>query len=173
MKRIVSLVVATILLLTMTAFAEMDFSSMTDEELHDVIDAARIELTKRECILEEDVVLFSQDGVTLYLTGENSISSDGKFVYIGGVLLNENEFTVSIMNNSSQINGWMSFMNSFFGAVAPGARSAGELQFKIEGTDVATIDDLNELTVVIDIFDKDSVKTLSSTDRITVHFNAE
>lgn len=171
MKKLISIVL-TLLLVGSLALAEADFTSMTDDELHALVDGARIELTKRELSAAADTVILEQDGVTVYLTGENRTSSDGKYIYVGVVIINENDFTITLMNNATQVNGWMSFMNNMAGSVAPGARAKGELQIKVDGTDAASIEEVQEVTLVVDIFDKDTPTTVSTTDPITVHFNA-
>lgn len=93
--------IALLLLLSLalsTACAEgLDFSSMDDAQLHTIIDSARNELAMRELVMSENVVLFEQDGVSVYLTGEYETmeyDSENLYMLLKAVIINDSNAAV-------------------------------------------------------------------------------
>jgi len=169
MKKMLScLLIAVLLTVPALALAEgVDFSAMTDAEIQSVIDAGRNELLKRSLILDGETLVFEQEGISLYLTGEMRMTDSG-FLYVKAVLVNDSEITVSLINKACSVNGWMAFMNGI-GDTAPGKKSSGELQFNVKDTDIASTEDVKEIEFCIDVFDKDTPKTWFTTEPATVY----
>ena len=103
MKRLFSVLMALILVFSIAAVAEgTDFASMDDAALHAMIDGARNELAKRELVAAENTVLFEQDGVTVYLTGDHEVwGSDSYYLDLGVVLVNDSDKTVAVGVNTA------------------------------------------------------------------------
>ena len=62
MKKFLTVLLALLLLCGSCLAEGLDYASMTDAQLHDIVDAARNELTKRELVAEGKTLLFEQDG---------------------------------------------------------------------------------------------------------------
>ena len=58
MKKFLTVLLALLLLCGSCLAEGLDYASMTDAQLHDIVDAARNELTKRELVAAEKTVLF-------------------------------------------------------------------------------------------------------------------
>ncbi|MBQ3476970.1 MAG: hypothetical protein IJH25_02220 [Clostridia bacterium] len=170
MKRFVSVILALMLLLTYVAFAEADYASMSDGELHALIDGARHELTKRELIAGEKLVLIDQDGVTLYLTGENRMSGD--FTYMQAVLINDNDFPVLVTADQFAANGWDVWCGGFDKTEA-NKKKKSEITFKSVDAEISDLSELEDIEVTFTIKNGDDYKAISSTEHLTIHFNAE
>ena len=63
MKKFLTVLLALLRLCGSCLAEGLDYASMTDAQLHDIVDAARNELTKRELVAEGKTLLFEQDGV--------------------------------------------------------------------------------------------------------------
>lgn len=173
MKRLLACIIA-ILLAAMSIpalAAEVDLASMTDDEIQNLIDAGRNVLLERSLVADGKTLVFEQDGISLYLMGDMNISSSG-FLYVKAIIVNDSNTTVSLTNNACSINGWMTFMNGF-GAVAPGKKASGELSFDVRDTDIASVEDIEEIEFCIDVFDKDTPKIWFTTEPVVVYFKGE
>ena len=169
MKRLISLILA-LTLLGSLALAEADLTTMTDDELHALVDGARRELTKRELVAGEKLVLIEQDGVTLYLTGANRNTND--FTYLGAVLVNDNDFPVLVTADEFSANGWDVWCGGFDKTEA-GKKKKGEITFKSVDAEIADLSEIEDIEVVFTIKNGDDYKAISSTDSMTIHFNAD
>ena len=71
MKRIIW-IMALLLCVCASCLAEetINFKRMTTEELHQLIDEARMELSKRELLIGDSVTILEAENVTISLTGE-------------------------------------------------------------------------------------------------------
>lgn len=169
MEKVLSCLLALVLLVAPAiALAEnVDFSAMSDADIQNMIDAGRNELLKRSLVLDGDTLVFEQEGVSLYLTGEMRLTDSG-FLYVKAVLVNDSEITVSLINNACSVNGWMAFMNGI-GVTAPGKKTSGELQFNVKDTDITNVEDVKDIEFCVDVFDKDTPKTWFTTEPVTVY----
>lgn len=166
MKKLLSILIALILIGGVAMAENIDYASMTDEELRTVIDTARIELAKRE--QADNPVLFESFGITCYMTGEMRLTDSG-FLYVEVVCVNESDVAISFTNNESTVNGWQSFVNGI-GTVSAGAKAKGEIQFNVKSAGITSLDELEDFTVSFDVLDKTNVKGLGKTElaRITL-----
>ena len=90
MKKILVLFVA-LMMMVMPAMADQpDYVNMKDDELQTIVDSARNELVKRQ--LEEDgkILLFEQDGISVYLTGEYETDWMG-YILIKAIVINNTD----------------------------------------------------------------------------------
>lgn len=172
-KRILAALLATLLLLSLCAFAEgMDFASMTDEELHALVDGARNELANRELAATADTVLIDQDDVKVYLTGEHKVSSNGSYLYMEAVVVNDSDKQISILIDSSSINGWDVFSTGI-SETNPGKKQKGEFDFSLEDAGISSYEEIEEIEMELYLFDSINYDRISDNISITLQFNAE
>lgn len=173
MKRLLACIIAILFTaMSIPALADgIDFSSMTDEEIQSLIDAGRNVLLERSLVADGKTLVFEQEGVSLYLTGDMRLTDSG-FLYVGAILVNDSGTTISLINNACSVNGWMAFMNGI-DSVAPSKKASGELQFNVKDTGIAAIEDVEEIEICIDVFDKDTPKTWFTIEPVVVNFKGE
>lgn len=174
MKKIFALMLALLLLVAIPceAFAEMpDFSAMSDEELHALIDAARNEMAARELKAGENVLLFEEDGVQVYMTGNNRAEDYGEsaYLYIEVVVINDSGRQIAIVDDGASVNGWnVTFFG--FGGVSAGKKKKGDLELVISDASITTLDEVEDVEIVLQLLDEDSWNVLCTLDPITVLF---
>ena len=72
MKKFLTVLLALLLLCGSCLAEGLNYASMTDAQLHDIVDAARNELTKRELVAAEKTVLFEPVSYTHLTLPTNS-----------------------------------------------------------------------------------------------------
>ena len=173
MKKFITLMLICILLLGCTAIAEsaVDFTAMTDDQLHQIIDGARNELTKRELNMSADLVLIEQDGVTVYLTGEYELwGSDNVYIDFEVVVVNDSDKTVSILVDAASINGWDVY-GSGVSDTSAGKKQKGTLEFLLTDADISTYEEIEDIELTLTIYDSDEWETISDVEGISIQFN--
>lgn len=172
MKKVVSLLMAALLLLTMTAFAEMDFTSMSDDELHALIDGARLELQKRELVANGETPLFEVEGVSLFFTGEIEFTgASGKMLAFTAIIVNDSEKNINIRTQNLAVNGW-SFNATGFSDIPAGQKKKGKMTFSTDG-EITTVEEITDLVADFSIVNKDDTKDVIPVGNFTIHFNEE
>ena len=169
MKKLALILV--MLLVFASACAEgLDFASMDDATLHSIVDSARNELTKRELNAGENTVLFEQEGVTVYLTGEYETEEyDTVYLSLNAVIVNDSDKTVWISTDSLSVNGWDVYSYGLPDTTA-GKKQKCELEFCISDAEISSYDELEEIEVVFSLVDSDTYETFSTTEPIVLHF---
>ena len=65
-----------------------DLSKFSDDDLRAALSAIRNELTRRSLVTDEKTVIFDQDGIQVYLTGEYEVwGSDTKYITFNAVVI--------------------------------------------------------------------------------------
>ena len=169
MKKLALILV--MLLVFASACAEgLDFASMDDATLHSIVDSARNELTKRELNAGENTVLFEQEGVTVYLTGEYETEEyDTVYLSLNAVIVNDSDKTVWISTDSLSVNGWDVYSYGLPDTTA-GKKQKCELEFCISDAEISSYDELEEIEVVFSLVDSDTYETFSTTEPIVLRF---
>ena len=172
MKKLFVVVLA--FMLCSVALAEgLDWTSMTDDELHSIIDHARNELTKRELVAGEKTVLVDQDGIQFYLTGEYEFADrdvDRKMVELQTVLINDSSNNVGITIDSLYVNGWNIF--ALCGAqAAAGKRDKSTIDMNVFDAEVTAFEDIKEMEFTIKVYDLDTYNDIAIIDSVVVHYN--
>jgi hypothetical protein len=148
MKKLLSLIIA-LVLLPIAALADLpDVAGMTDQELKDLISACSQELRFRNTSEPEGILLFEMDGFKVFQTGAAKIS--GGFMRIPVTLYNENDFGVSISPYGANCNGWDIW--SACGDVSANAKSKETLTFSVEEAEVTEIDQIESLKFVWKVY---------------------
>ena len=174
MKRLICALLAALMLLCGMAVAEeIDFASMDDSALHAMIDGARNELTKRELIAAENTVLFEQDGVTVYLTGDHEVwGSDSYYLDMGVVLVNDSEKTVFLTVNTAYINGWEVYGGGITDTDA-GKKQKANLDFGISDAGITTYEEIEEIEINFWLCDAETYETIAEVGPVVIHCNVQ
>ena len=149
-----------------------DFASMSDDQLQAVIDGARNELTKRVLVAAENTVLFEQEGVTVYLTGDYEVTEyDPETVYLkmDTVIVNDSDRTVWILTDSLCINGWEVYAYGLPDTNA-GKKQKCVLEFMISDAGISSYEEIEDMEAVFCLVDNESYETFSTTDVIRLTF---
>lgn len=174
MKKAFVLLIAVIMLLAIPveAFAEApDFSAMTDEELHEYIGLARNELKKRELNAEGKTILFEQDNVTVYLTGDYRIyGSDNIYIAFETVVVNDSDVTASVVVDTLTLNGWDVYGSGISGVTAH-HKKKDELSFNLTDAEISSFEEIEEVEWRFYLYDSDAWDVISYVDPIIIHFN--
>lgn len=172
MKKILVLVLAALFAFCGVATAELDYSSMTDDELHAILDGVRAELAKRETAAGGADAVFEEQGVSFYFTGDiEFFGSTGLMLSFGTNVINDSDRNIDIMAKGICVNG-LSFPDSWVKDIPAGQSGNKSLIFTTKG-EFETLDVIDDLTATYRIIDSDSRETIAEIGPITVHFNAE
>lgn len=175
MKRVLAAVFAMLLLMGSVACAEgVDVAAMSNEDLHAIIDSARGELAKRELVAGGKTVLFEQDGVTVYLTGNYTIAEwgEGKHVMLlEAAVLNGSAEDVGVYIDNCCVNGWEVYGGSIVG-IGAGKNKKATLEIRLHEADIHSYEDIEDIEFKFHVSNA-SYKKLFDVEGITVHFNAE
>jgi hypothetical protein len=147
-----------------------DYQSMTDEELVAEANAIRNEQVKRKAAEEEKPVVFDQDGVQVYLTGNYKMTSTN--LKIEAVVVNETDRTLDVLaaNNRIAINGWECFSLGIPNT-GPGKKQKGEFNITFGQSDISKYEEIEDISFKIDIFDMSSLEFVSKGEEVVVYYN--
>ena len=173
MKKYVSIFLALLLLIAIPceAFAENDFSAMSDEELRELFDAARNELASRSLKAEADTVLFDQGGVQAYLTGKYEINDYGDTVELDleVVILNDSDHELYLDCDGSTVNGW-EVMGWGISGISAGKKKKDNIELTISDASISTYEEVEDIEFVFTLFDAITYDVIDSIDPVIVFF---
>ena len=176
MKKILTVVLALLLLCSSCLAEGLDYASMTDTQLHDIVDAARNELTKRELVAEGKTLLFERNGVSVYLTSDfkaDSFHTDSMhFMRASVIVVNDSDINVRVGVESMSVNGW-EVSNSGFSSVSPGKKLKDELTFNAVDTDITTVEEIETIEITFRLSNADTYMFFADVPAITLHFNVQ
>lgn len=178
-KRFMKLVALTISLLLLYGAAcadSFDYSTLSSEELHAMLDGVRNELLIREIHAGGETVLLDQDGVFVYLDGTvevNHSKSGGDYLHLGVVVVNNTDKQVSIRNIDGcvHVNGW-EIVSGGVDKVDPGKRKADEFLIKLNNAKISTLEEVEEIEFEIFAYEgTDQKSIITQGEEVTIHFN--
>lgn len=176
MKKFLTVLLALLLLCGSCLAEGLDYASMTDAQLHDIVDAARNELTKRELVAEGKTLLFEHDGVSVYLTGDfkaDSLHTDSMhFMRASVIVVNDSDINVRVGVDSMSVNGW-EVSNSGFSSVSPGKKLKDELTFNAVDTDITTVEEIETIEITFRLSNADTYMFFADVPTVTLHFNVQ
>ena len=110
MKRLVALVLASIMLFSVAVAYADDYSSLSDEQLIEQLNAIRNELVSRGFKAEKNRVLLEKNGIQVYINGDPVIKreqwSDTEYLYIPIVIINNTDKVIMCaIDNTSENAG--------------------------------------------------------------------
>lgn len=151
MKKFVSVLMVIVSLFSITtAFAS------TPEELIEIINQARLELTQYYEPVAKGTVLYEDENIKVTATGSphfgDFISS---FLYIDVIVENHSNKNLSIGFENASINGWA--IDGTGEAIPAGKKAKGSLEFfSMENTDITEASEVQEIEGTLYYFDSDS-----------------
>ena len=174
MKRFFAILLAVLILLSATmALAEgMDFTSMTDAELYALVNGARNELTKRELVAAENVVIVGQDGITVYMTGNNAINEYSPVLEMEAVVVNDTEKSISVSVESASVNGWNVYGSGIYETTA-GKKQKGVFELYLEDSDATTLEEVEDIEIELYIYDTDTYDRIGEAITVTMNLKGE
>ena len=173
MKKIIALVLVCLLSVS-CAFAEgIDYSSMSEDQLREVIVQARAALAEKEEPFNDQCVVFEEDGIRVTITGIRSDDRTGWY-YIDVTVVNKSENDATITFDDLYINGWQTKTGSFsVQKVGAGKNAKDQLTFyKLsEEAEITKMEDMQDLSFIIKIVDPSTYKTVTKTEEKTITFS--
>ncbi len=173
MKRIISCILVFILLcgvIPAIGFAE-DYTSMTDDELQNILNAVRNELTARGLKAEDKTVLVDESGVQIYINGEMTVEAEWSGdleCNIPIVIVNNTSHDITIGLRDPSVNGWSCDGSVYPNDVPAGKKAKSTLSFELGDTDVTSLDDFEDAEFRLNVYDEHSWDDLFTTDIITI-----
>lgn len=165
---------AVICLLAGTAAAEsMDYTAMTNEELHQIINLARNELTRRELAAGSKILLFEQDGVSLYLTGGYEIQEwgTGKHVLkLEGIVINDSDQMIDVRIDTVTVNGWEVY-GGIIQKVDAGKKKKDTFEIRLYDGDIHSYEEIEDIEFNFRVTASADYKKLFTVENVTVYFN--
>lgn len=169
-KKVLAMAAALALLCTPCLADGLDYASMSDEELHAVVDGARNELASRELTMAGDTVLLDQDGVKVYLTGEKSISPFGSYTFLRleTIVVNDSDVNASVSIESASVNGW-EISGTGITKTSAGKKQKGDLSFDIAPSGAQSLEEIEDLEITLRLSDSDTFRFYGDPVTITLH----
>ncbi len=176
MKKVFAILLAAMLLCGTCVAEGLDYASMTDEQLHAVVDAARNELATRELVAGGKVLLFDQEGVQVYLTGDftaDAFATDTmRFMRAPVIVINNSEKNINVSIDSMSVNGW-EVNSAGFSKISAGKKQKDELYFNAVETDVEAVEGIETIEITFKLSDADTFMFFAEIDPITLHLNVQ
>ena len=160
MKKMVALFIALVMLLPVVCLADpAEVSSMTDEELKEMISACSAELRKRAAVEPDLVLLFDLGGVRIYQTGEAYISESGR-LKVPVIVYNDLDEKISVSIIDPTINDFV-VHGYIYPQLPPHSKAKDELDFSSEDVELTGINDIYSLILGCQIYSVENRKYLS------------
>ena len=172
MRKLIALLVTIIMLFSCSALAE-DYSSMTDDDLHSMLNSIRNELLKRDLVYNEKIVLFDQDDVQVYLTGDCDFRLPYTKLYAVVINNSTNPVRFAFANDYKiSVNGWEVWGDpDYLGTTSPGKKQKGYINIKMEDAEVASFEEIEEIELNFVLMNAETRKPISSAPTVVVQFN--
>lgn len=171
MKKLIALILS-LLLIGSLALAEADFTAMTDDELHALVDGARNELTRRELVTSDKTVLFDQDGISCYLTGNYEIQEWGEgnhVMKLEGVVINNSDVMVTVGIEGCYVNGWEVY-GGIIQKTDAGKKQRDTFEIRLYDADIHSYEEIEDIEFTFKVYKSDDYAKIFQLDPITVHF---
>ena len=140
MKKRIFAIVLLLAVIAVSAFAEIDTASMTDEELRATIAACSAELRSR-AETEKGILLYQDENFSVYQTADPYLSGSGR-VKIPVTAYNNSDQVVWISPEYCAVNG---FTVQGYGLIniVPHSAIIGELDFATEKLNLTSVENLS------------------------------
>lgn len=173
MKRFICLFVVICMAATWAIADDLDYASMTDDQLAAVISAARSELLKRDMVAKENLKLFEQDGISLYLTGGYEVKEwgEGKHVLeLEGIVINDTDQMIDVRIDNVAVNGWEVY-GGIIQKVGAGNKKKDTFEIRIYDADIHSFDEITDIQFVFRTTKSEGFDKIFALDPITVQYN--
>lgn len=148
-----------------------DLSKFSDDDLRAALSAIRNELTRRSLVTDEKTVIFDQDGIQIYLTGEHEVwGSDTKYITFTAVVINDSESKIGVSLDDVSINGWNVYGSGIYDTDA-GKKQKSNIEFNLTDAEISSFEEIEDIEFVVSVYDSDSYDTIATSDVVTLNFN--
>lgn len=144
MKKLIAIILILCTVIVTNAMAELDVSSMTDQELKDMITVCSAELRARALVQEKGILLFEYDGIALYQTGNAEVNGNG-LIIIPALIENDRDEPTCIAGKDIICNGW-DIMANFGGTIQEHSKCKVDMIFLSGDAELKTLDDIYSLS---------------------------
>ena len=152
--------------------ADLDWSSMSDDEISAIIAAGQAELASRNPAptgdalhMTKDTVLLDRDGILVTLTGK--VETMGSLIQMEVIIENNSSDPIYLNVTGSSINGW-----EVFGAgvadIGAGKKKKGDLMFTLEDAEIDNPEQIEELELTLSVANADTWNTIFTADTLTL-----
>ena len=151
----------------------IDWESLTTEEIHHIVDLGRNELTTRDLIAAENLVLVDCDDVQLYITGEYKMwggEKNNKYLKLYGVFVNNSSDKIGVNVSQSYVNGWEAFCTGI-AAIDGGKKARVELDVNLEDAGIESFEEIQDLELMFYTFNGDTYYTITDLLPVVVRFD--
>lgn len=175
MKKLLTFILAVVLLVPAIAFAEVDWTGMTVEDIQDEINRARAEILTRDIKTDEKgTVILDANGIVVSITSaEVKDSYDGtKYLSLKFTAVNNSSEAVGFRTDKVYLNGW-EISGSISASLDAGMKAKKEDNFySIDvDADVSSYEELEELKLIMLTYDANTYITKTNDIECTVYFN--
>lgn len=148
-----------------------DLSKFSDDDLRAALSAIRNELTRRSLVTDEKTVIFDQDGIQVYLTGEYEVwGSDTKYITFNAVVINDSESKIGVSLDDVSINGWNVYGSGIYDTAAS-KKQKSSIEFNLTDAEISSFEEIEDIEFVVSVYDSDSYDTIATSDVVTLNFN--
>ena len=173
MKKIVALALV-LLSLIPCAFAEsIDYSSMTADQLREVIVQARAALASMEEPFMDKCVVYDANDIKITITGIRKNSSMN-WVYFDITVINKSENNITVHFSDTYVNGWkVSDDHTYISGLDSNKNAHGDIHFTAieKEAEITEIDQIEDFSFKIQIRNADTFGLLYETDEQTIIFS--
>lgn len=153
MKKLLCILVA-VLLIPAAVLAGPDVSSMTDQELRDLISQCSAELMARNNDDAAGVLIFDESGVRVYQIGEAYINRITGRLMVRAAIYNDTEYNLYVGIDKAHCNGWD--IQGGCGNVSAHSKSKNDLYLTVVDADVSDLSQIDSLSFAWTAFSMDT-----------------
>ena len=136
--------------------SNIDWQSMSDQEITDAINEGRLVLASRMPDSEDHVTIVNQDGVEVYLTRRYSIddgySSGSVYLRLEAVVVNNTNMILNIVDNGTCVNGWNVDTSGIYETGA-GRKQKGDIVLRISDAFLTSPEEVTDVEFVLRAYD--------------------
>lgn len=173
MKKIAALVLVFLALIP-CAFAEsIDYSSMTADQLREVIVQARAALASMEEPFTDKCVVYDANDIKITITGVRKNSSMN-WVYFDITVVNKSTNNITIHFSDTYVNGWkISDDHAYISGLESKKNAHGEIHFTdiVREAEITEIDQIEDFSFKVQIRNADNFDLLYETEEQTITFS--
>ena len=173
MKKLIIVILILALILPAVAMADfdlasmMDLSSISDEQLQNIISNCSAELMARHTTEPEGTLIFEYEGVKVYQTGKAEVNAFTGFLTVPVAVYNDTDSEMVISAENTHCNGWdISAGNCRASAKS---KKKDDIYFDITDADVKTIDQIDSLNFKWQVYDYDHYSTIYTQEKSEEH----
>ena len=171
MKKCIALVLMFTLMSAVALASELDWPSMSDDEIRAIIAEGQAELNKRTPAADgalhiaEGTVLIDQGDILVTLTG--NVDTMGSLMELEVIIENNSAEPIYVNVTGSSINGW-----EVFGAgvadIGAGKKKKGSLMFTLEDANINSPSEIEELELTLSVSNADTWSNIFTLEPITL-----